>query len=279
MLRKKTTKLKSKPKPLHAQRKRRSLSNIPPPPNHSTTLLDPRLLRNDLDKIGTKVQIIPRPTRRKDRCPYVDMCALIALRTKSNLFVFFSRTYQRFLQGHSSLWSVVKAISKLEQHQRDVNARLSQTFDGGWFSKDQKDHVKQQNKENALQAALPKQLCVHLRICRTQVVALLDDRFDAVRFADMPHIFIFFKTSTPATTTMPIETRTSKVTLQNSTVLIWVGGHAMQGITQNGGLGTLYTSNGRDVSGRAQLLLRVANRQKKPSKKHRRRNGTIEQVW
>ena len=148
--------------------------------------------------------------------------------------------------------------------------------------KDQKDHVAEVNKENQLQALLPKALCVHLRICRTQVVALLDDSFDAIRYEDLPHVFIFFKTSASASTeltNMPLEAKTAKVTLQNSTVLVWVGGHAVAGLNQNSGLGTLYTTNGQELNGRAQLLLRAKNRQKEGSKRRRRRNGTVEMIW
>lgn len=227
---------------------RRSLSNIPKDINSRNHLYDPNALR--FDNLGNSVQIIERPVRRKDRYP----------------------SYEKFLNGRSHIWSVAYAISKHEQSKRDMNSKLGQTCDGGWFMKDQKDHIMEQNKENQKQRSLPESLSIHLRICRTQVVALLSDDFESIRFKDLPHIFVFFKTSASGSTNisknnMPIEVKTSKVTLKNSTVLFWVGGHSMVGISQSSGLGTLYIGSGGTLNGRAQLLLRVKQRQKEAKKK------------
>jgi hypothetical protein len=253
MLRKKTTKLKSKP-PLG--RRRRSLSNIP-----INTINAQRHVAHDPQKLRydrmSHVPLIERPTDRKARLP----------------------SLQKFVAGRSSLWSIASAVSRLEQGRRDVKAKMAQSFPGAWFMNDKKQLLNEMNEGSRSAPPLPASLSVHLRICRSQVCQLVDEDFESFRYKDLPHVYVFFKTSSKSQNQeMPLHIRAAKCTLKNSTVVLWVGAHEVAGLNQRSGLGSLYLATGKEMSGRGQLLLRVKNREGKGNRR-RRLNGTIEMTW
>ena len=142
--------------------------------------------------------------------------------------------------------------------------------------KDKKELLDEKNESRTNDVPLPDSLCVHLKICRTQVAHLLDEEYETFRYADLPHVFIFFKTSSKhKNADMPLEVRASKKsTLRNATVVLWVGGHDVAaGMKTGSGLGSLYLSTGKEMSGRAQLLLRV--KQRETQGKRRRRLNVV----
>ena len=62
---------------------------------------------------------------------------------------------------------------------------------------------------------LPTSLSVKLKICRSQVCQLIDEDFDSFRYKDLPHVYIFFKTSSPTKNeAMPLYARAAKCTLK-----------------------------------------------------------------
>ena len=253
MLRKKTTKLKSKPNNIDSRR-RRSLSNIPANKARPVSS-DPHSLRYDRLR---DCLILPRPTDRKSRLP----------------------SLEKFLAGRSSLWSLANAVSRLEKAKRNISDKENQSFSGAWFMNDKKQLLHEKNESRRNEVPLPDSLCVHLKICRKQIVHLLDEEYETFRYDDLPHVFIFFKTSSKQkNAAMPLEVRAARATLNNATVILFVGGHDIgAGIKAGSGLGSLYLSTGKEMSGRAQLLLRVKQREGQ-GKRRRRMNGTIENVW
>lgn len=57
-----------------------------------------------------------------------------------------------------------------------------------------------------------------------------------------------------------LQARVERSNLRNNTVVIWVGSHKVAGFSQRSGLGTAYMSTGKEISGTAALLMRVAER-------------------
>ena len=121
MLRKKTTKLHSKPLRKVDTNRRRSLSNVPSKKPPRVPIRNPSTLR--IDRMSN-VPIIPTPSDRKSKQP----------------------SLKKFVAGRSSLWSIASAVSKLEQSRRDTTAKMSQSFPGAWFMNDKKQLLEEMNE-------------------------------------------------------------------------------------------------------------------------------------
>lgn len=187
---------------------------------------------------------------------------------------------KRFMSGRSSLWSVAKALHDRHQRQRGLRARLSQSL--LWAGLDQKELVAELNEQSRNSPELPKSLSVRLRVCRSALVALMNDMgMRGFRYSDFEDVLIFFKVAEISkkrkkgrskdyrSDRMQVgeiadqeekvtESLVNKVSLSSASVILFVGANKPPGgVPNSDGLGQLYMSTGRVVSGDSALALRV----------------------
>ena len=221
----------------YVKSRRRSLTAIPPNRYGDFTFRDPGALRRD-PLAG--VPVLPAPTKIKRRKP----------------------SLKKFVAGRSSLWSVAAALSRFARQERNVRKRVQQAL--LWATVDKKELVNELNQLKADNPPLPDDLAVRIRICRTQVAHLMSDpelNFQCFKYKGIDDVYLFLKAPTSKgrknQTAVSLEDMAKKATLRSASVCIWVGAYSEAGLQQRDGLGSLYMSTGRQMSGQAQLLLRV----------------------
>eukprot|EP00946_MAST-07B_sp_MAST-7B-sp1_P004850 g4850.t1 len=194
---------------------------------------------------------------------------------------------KRFMSGRSSLWAVAKALHDRHSRQRALKARMSQSVI--WAGLDQKELVEELNEQSRNSPDLPKSLSVRLRVCRTTLVSLVHELgMRGYRYADIEDVYIFFKAAEKHTRKTKskvgrgeegkhdshrkiilrnirvaeedrvTEALANNVSLSSASVVIFVGAnHPPGGLPNDEGLGHLYMSTGKVVSGESALALRV----------------------
>ena len=201
---------------------------------------------------------------------------------------------RRFMSGRSSLWAVAKALHDRHHRRRALKARMAQSC--LWAGLDQKELVAELNAQSRNAPDLPKALSVRLRICRTTLVSLVHELgMRGFRYEGIEDVFIFFKSAENNTSKKNTkgkrdsggkgeekQARLSRVaspprrevvvaeedqmttnfvknvSLSSASVVLYVGAnHPPGGVPDSAGLGHLYMSTGKVVSGESALALRV----------------------
>ena len=143
--------------------------------------------------------------------------------------------------------------------------------DKGAQPEDQGTHfLSELNKQSRNSPDLPKALSVRLRVCRGALIALMNDMgMRGFRFSDFEDVLIFFKAADIHKKRKSSKTHNlkeeyvsaslvNKVSLSSASVILFVGANKPPGgVPNSDGLGQLYMSTGRVVSGDSALALRV----------------------
>ena len=167
----------------------------------------------------------------------------------------------KFQSGKSSLYSVAAALTRMHTARRGIAASLKQTH--LLSQSDMKEHMHEMNELSNSSPALPKSLAVRLRCCRASVCCIIDQGFIPFKYRDFPSCFLFLKideqSSQSTDSKEKFDLLISRATLNSCTVAIFVGAWSLGGkLPMRQGLGTLYLSNGRVISGDSALAMRVA---------------------
>jgi hypothetical protein len=186
---------------------------------------------------------------------------------------------RRFMSGRSSLWAVAMALHDRHHRRRALKARMAQSC--LWAGLDQKELVAELNTQSQNAPDLPEALSVRLRICRTTLVSLVHELgMRGFRYEGIKDVYVFFKSAEKHTrlknknsrsgTSLPrravvvadedqiTPALVKNVSLSSASVVLFVGAnHPPGGVPNSDGLGHLYMSTGKVVSGESALALRV----------------------
>ena len=208
--------------------------------------------------------------------PLAELAVIPKPATRSRLYP----SLRKYMAGRSSLYVVAKALHDRHFRRRALQARMAQCKI--WVRQDQKELVAELNQQSRDAPDLPEALSVRLRICRTTLVNLVHDLgMRGYRYEGFKDVYIFFKSaeiqktksknkwlessSPPVGQEVEVapedritERLVNNLSLASASVVLYVGAnHPPGGLPNENGLGHLYMSTGKVVSGESALALRV----------------------